>query len=176
MDSYREIVAFLEGTYDLRFFDSVIKPRLEETYDLATHFLYAEDPPARVSKYIRSLKRIPRDYIFFADMNAAKCITQRKDRVSRKYRGVEIDKIVVVVKEIEAWYLAGLSANACRTLRIKPLVNTDHIDKEQFENLRPQRFSSGIDFIIEILKVYNPSVAIDRNSSFGYFCRKHLHR
>ena len=40
--------------------------------------------------------------------------------------------------------------------------------------MMPERFDSRIDFMMEILKLFSPVTAMDKNSSFQYFMTKHF--
>ena len=80
------------------------------------------------------------------------------------------DKIIVVVKEIESWYLAILDDQKCpKFLNKCCLTNTDNIDKDRFHSLKPDRFDSITDFMLEVIKYPSISRALNRNTSFNYF-------
>ena len=96
------------------------------------------------------------------------------EKILRKYRLIDRnDKIAVVIKEIESWYLAGLSDKDSKELTGKKFKNTNTIIKEQFYNLIPNRFDSRIDFMIEILKHFSVNFAKKKNTSFNYFMEKY---
>ncbi|MHC4361138.1 MAG: hypothetical protein ACYSTN_10185, partial [Planctomycetota bacterium] len=84
----------------------------------------------------------------------------------------DINNVIVIVKEIESWYLAGLDSKNCKKLGIKVFRKTDNITKEQFDKLRPRKFNSRIDFMIEILKRFSMETAKRKNKSFDYFIAK----
>ena len=88
--------------------------------------------------------------------------------------GDRIDKnnLIIVVKEIEGWYLAGLDDESCEELGLRPFRSTDDITKEHFNNLIPNKFDSRIDFMIEILKRFSFETAKQKNKSFSYFMLK----
>ena len=54
----------------------------------------------------------------------------------------------------------------------KEFKSTDDLTKEYFQSLIPTQFSSKIDFMIEILKVYNNEIACINNLSFEKFNKK----
>ena len=56
----------------------------------------------------------------------------KKKKTQEKHPNIDKDKIIVVIKEIESWYLAGLDNKACKQLKIKNFANTDNITKEKF--------------------------------------------
>ena len=82
-------------------------------------------------------------------------------------------KIIVVVKEIESWYLAGLDNKVCKQLKIKNFPNTEKVTKEEFNSLIPKKFTSRIDFMLEILKNFSIEIAKKKNTSFRYFVEKY---
>ena len=52
------------------------------------------------------------------------------DRLSKTRRS---PRVLIVCKEIESWYLAGLTDNDCKKMGIADSLNdTDHLSKEQF--------------------------------------------
>ena len=94
------------------------------------------------------------------------------DRLSRTRRS---PMVLIVCKEIESWYLAGLTYNDCKKMGIPDSLNdTDHLSKEQFLGLMPERFGSKTEFMLEILQVFDHETARARNSSFRYFIEKYL--
>ena len=80
---------------------------------------------------------------------------------------------MVVKKEIESWYLAGLDSAACKQLKLPLSRNTDKITKEKFENLMKKKFDSRRDFMVEVLKYFSIKEAKGKNASFKYFADKH---
>ena len=84
------------------------------------------------------------------------------------------DKIIVVIKEIESWYLAGLDNEVCRQLKINNFADTDNVTKEKFNALIPKKFTSRIDFMLEILKNFSIEIAKQKNNSFRYFVEKYV--
>jgi len=77
--------------------------------------------------------------------------------------------IVVVVKEIESWYLAGIKETLARRIHIPNLMSTDDLTKEAFNALIPYEFDSRIDFMFEILKEFSTDTAQQKNRSFRFF-------
>ena len=81
---------------------------------------------------------------------------------------------MVVCREIESWYLAGLNDDSRRKIKIRRRFNkTDSISKEQFDRMMPERFVSRIDFMQEIMKLFDRETASTKNTSFEYFMRKY---
>lgn len=59
------------------------------------------------------------DYIYVTDIDRSPCITAKKERVKKEISNIDIGKIVIVIKEIESWYFAGLTAKALQSLGIE---------------------------------------------------------
>ena len=112
------------------------------------------------------------DYIFARDFNDAPCITAKKEKITSKFNQITEDKIIVVVKEIESWYLAGLDDKSLKKIGIRKRIRTtDNITKEKFNQLIPKNMLRT-DFMQEILKYFDVEIAKERNGSFGYFLNK----
>lgn len=123
-------------------------------------------------QYLKSIKGIQgADFVVLGDVNNAECVVQRRDGLSKEFK-IPPDKVVVVVKEIESWYLAGLDASACKALKIKRIGRTDHLTKETFNKVISDGRLSRLDFMVECMNKFNPSVAATNNQSFRYFAAK----
>jgi hypothetical protein len=82
-----------------------------------------------------------------------------------------------VIKEIESWYLAGLTAKDLEKLNIDyKKKKTDNLTKEQFNRLIPKKFISRIDFMQEVLKHFHLETAKQNNQSFKYFLEKYIQK
>ncbi len=168
---YRKLFILVEGLDDARFFDKIIKPIFEKKYNEVMLFQYAQRKKEKVDAFLKSIKAMG-DYFYVKDINDAPCVTAKKQKIQDKLN-IDKDRIVVVIEEIESWYLAGLDNAGSKKLGMRPLVTTSHIAKEQFDNLRPKKFDSRIDFMLEILKRFSIKTAKDKNRSFRYFLQKH---
>ena len=92
------------------------------------------------------------------------------DRLSKTRRS---PRVLIVCKEIESWYLAGLTDNDCKKMGIPDSLNdTDHLSKEKFLGLMPERFGSKTDFMLAILDLFDLDTARSRNRSFRYFMQQ----
>ncbi|MFQ6120514.1 MAG: hypothetical protein ACE5KE_11615, partial [Methanosarcinales archaeon] len=122
---------------------------------------------------VKSINSMKADYIYVRDLNDAPCITAKKEKITNKFnRIIAEDKIIVVVKEIESWYLAGLDENTSKKLGIrKKIRTTNSITKEEFNQLIPKNMPR-IEFMRKILKNYDVEIAKVRNRSLGYFLNK----
>lgn len=172
--SYKRLYIFVEGGDDERFFAKVITPIFGKKYDSVNYFNYAEETYAKVNKFVKSIEAIPADYILVGDVNSMPCVTSKKQKLQEKFKDIDKDKIIVVVKEIESWYLAGLDRKSFAKIKIPLLNKTDDITKEQFNKLIPKKYGSRIDFMVEILKYFSIETAKQKNKSFKYFSGKYF--
>ncbi len=164
---------WIEGGDDERFFKHILQPKLQSEYDFVETIGYATMKQEKVDDYLKSIKAMNADYIFVTDINDAPCVTAKKHETQNNLRNVNGDRIVVVIKEIESWYLAGLGSDQAGELGIQVPSSTDEIAKEQFDRLMPRRFDSRIDFMLEILKHFSIEVAKRKNKSFSYCFEKY---
>ena len=162
----------MEGDDDERFFDRVIKPMYERIYDHVQLWKYAPEKKQKVNGFLRSINAMQAEYLFVSDMDESPCVTDKKARIASKFEKLSEDRILIVCREIESWYLAGLNDEGCRQIGIPPSDDTDSMSKEQFDGMVPKKFVSRIDFMQEIMKVFDRKTALTRNTSFGYFMRK----
>ncbi len=171
---YERLFIWVEGLDDLRFFNRIICPSFEMKYDLVEVVPYANLKKEKINNYIRSIEAMDADYMYVTDINDAPCITFRKEGKKEKFSNLHENKIIVVIKEIESWYLAGLDEACSKKCGIRSFNTTDTIVKEEFDNVIPKKFSSSrIDFMQEILKYFDLEVAKQKNKSFSYFLEKH---
>ena len=161
----------VEGPDDDRFFQNVIRPRING-YEWITSYQYAVKSKKQVCAFIRNLDPMNADYLIFADIDLFPCITERKNQLCTAYTEVSLERIIVVCKEIESWYLAGIDEQSRQLWRIPVFNTTDKISKEQFRDVIPKKFSSRIDFMQEVMKVYSVDTACRHNDSFAYFARR----
>jgi len=170
---YRSLYILVEGNDDIRFFEKIIKPKLEEKYNSVEIKTWAVQEN-KVDSYINSFNGMKADYFFVGDIDSSPCVTAKKQKIKSKHYIIDEDRIIVVIKEIESWYLAGLDEKKAKQLGIRNYVypNTNTITKEQFNELIPRRFGSRIDFLLEILKLFSAEIAKGRNESFRYFIDK----
>lgn len=160
------LYVFVEGLDDERFVNWYLK-RLNINYKIV---LYANERKDKINKFLVSIKNTEMmDYLFLGDIDFMEH-TKKIDAIVKVYPKCSKDKIILVKKEIESWYLAGLDEENCRKMNIKYYINTNDITKEQFNSIKPKKYTR-IDFMIEILKKFNVSCAINRNDSLKEFSK-----
>jgi hypothetical protein len=170
---YKILFIFVEGNDDKRFFNKIIEPKLQKKYDCVKMICCAELKKKKIENFIKSIKSMgadyKADYIYVKDINASPCVFEKKQKVKKHLNIIDEDKMIIVIKEIESWYLAGLDIKESKKFKIKNFSFTDDITKEKFNTLINKKFDSRIDFMLEILKVYSIKTAIKKNKSFKYF-------
>lgn len=170
---FKRLFVWVEGEDDRRFFDKIIKPKLNNKYHFIETICFATMKIEKVDKYIKSVKEMDEDYIYVVDINNVQCVNLKKQIIKNRLKNIDSDRIVVVIKEIESWYLAGIDEKTSLRLKIREFNNTNNITKEVFNKLIPRRFDSRIDFMLEILKNFSIEVARRKNKSFKYFIDKY---
>lgn len=171
---YKLLFIFIEGDDDERFFQRIINPIYEKKYIAVKIIKYAKMKKEKIINFLKSIRSMRANYIFVTDINMSPCISYKKQNVTKRFDAfVNDDKIAVVIKEIESWYLAGISDNFLMKYKIPNYSATDTITKEQFNSYIPKKFDSRIDFMMEILKHFSIEIAKQKNKSFKYFLEKY---
>lgn len=173
MEIYRRLFIWVEGTDDLRFFNTVVRPRLTDRYDDVDIRRYASGMAARVNGFIRSIGAMGAEYIFVSDIDMAPCVTRKKETLQGRFDRLAMANVIIVKAEIESWYLAGLDADACAILGVRMPRNTEMLTKEQFDSLLPTQLPSRDNHMIEMLNHYGIETAKQKNRSFAYFARNY---
>lgn len=168
------LYVFLEGPDDDRFFQTILQPLFERRYSSVYRWSYAEQTAAKVDSFLRSVDAIGADYLFISDIDYWPCPSGKKQELAKRFKRLKSARIVVVIQEIEGWYLAGLDSDICRKMGVPLMADTDRLTKEACEGCRPSRFDARIDFLEEALKHYRIDVARAKNASLDYLFRKHL--
>lgn len=176
MYKYKRLLIWVEGPSDQRFFDKAIKPEFERQYGRNKVHIrqYSNIKKESVIKVTNDFEANDDHYICVGDIDKAPCASIKKQEMrDGKFENVDDDRMIIVVKEIEGWYLAGLNDDVCKRFGFSPLSNTDKAGKGQFEKLQRVKFSSDRDFMIEILKFFDIEIAKCKNKSFKYFAEKY---
>ena len=175
ISSFRRFTLFVEGDDDQRFANSILRPLLETVCDYLEIYQYAQKRPSDVRRYIRSLDHIPdANYLFIADFDQGPCVTRRKDQILSVYSNLDAGRILIVRREIESWYLAGLDSDSYEELGVPTHRNTNDVTKEHFDSLIPSYFNNRTDFMVEVLRQFDVGTARRRNGSFDYAMGKHF--
>lgn len=176
MEVYKRLYVLIEGNDDERFVNRIVKPIIANNYDHVGTYKYAKKSKKIIVRFINNISSMGADFICLGDINDSPCITAKKQRIQEdKIGDVDDDRIIVIIREIESWYLAGLDDTRCKKLRIRTYNATDDINKEEFEVLISRNKSgSRISCMLEILGNFDITVAKQKNNSFAYFHRNYL--
>ena len=173
MTGYRRLWLLLEGSDDEQFARAVLIPVFMRLYNHVDIWQYSQRSKEERAGVMRSIRAMNTDYVLLCDIDEHPCVTAKKETMKTDWSSLSGDRIAVVVKEIESWYLAGLDERDFQDLRIREVNRPDEVVKEDFDALIGGRINR-IDIMIEILKRYKLSEARRRSPSFGYFAGKHL--
>jgi hypothetical protein len=167
---YTTLYLLVEGDDDERFANRVVIPRLSSRYDYIMLWKYAQQKREKVNLFLRSIKAMGADYFLLADIDEHSCFPKKRKALLEKFTELGSRQSLIVLREIESWYLAGLPDD--NRWGLKAPVDTSDVTKEQFEAAIPKAFDSRIDYMIEILKLFDVNTAGARNPSFQYFARR----
>jgi hypothetical protein len=161
--SLKVLYVFVEGSDDERFFRWYFRRQK------ARIIKYAQEKRVKTDHFIRTITSMEEaDYIFLTDKDNYS-LNEKMQRVKLWYPSIDLGRVYIAVQEIESWYLAGLSREACNEWKIHYYIDTNDIVKEDFNEMIPRFFPSRMDFMAEILKRFSFQDAIDRNQSFRFF-------
>ncbi|MDD1720083.1 MAG: hypothetical protein LUQ25_08495 [Methanoregulaceae archaeon] len=172
--SGRRLFVFVEGSDDERFFARIIRPRLQAKYSSVELITYACMKSAKVSKFVKGIRSMNHEYILVADIDREKSVQDKKLVLLSRFDEIDENRIVVIIKEIESWYLAGLDEKAAHHLGLRYLGHTDFVTKEHFNSWIPRGYTSRISFMIECLRYFSISEAVTKNRSFRFFMGRYI--
>ncbi len=172
----KKIYLFVEGNDDALFFSSLIVPLLKDQYDDVEILQFAQMKKIRSVKFVESINMLGFDYLVFADMDEEATLAQKKRKLQMRFENVPFHKMIIVVAEIESWYIAGLKKEKAIEWKIEEIEQTELVTKEIFNQLYFKRFNSRLDFMQEILKEYDYELAKERNASFNYFFKTFIEK
>lgn len=168
----------VEGIDDYNFIKRIFKRYFEEQYVKAIPLEYAQDSPEELKTFIEIVEGSEEDdYIIFGDYKQeCGCITNTKIKINdEKFGGnADLNKILIVIREIEGWYLAGLSDDDITELKIElNLSNTNYITKKIFNDNIPRKDLKYKSIYMSILLAkFKIEYGRKRNESFCYCCEK----
>lgn len=169
----RRLYIFVEGNDDERFFRRIILPELDNRYQSIKIIQYSQMPMKKRMAFIKSIDSMPEaDYIKIRDIDYFPCVTALKQNIKKHIKCIEVSKIFVVIKEIESWYLAGISDEAIEKLKVRRRTErTDKVTKERFYTVIKNKIGA-INIMMEILESFSIRKGVKRNRSFRYFVVK----
>ncbi|HXX24142.1 MAG TPA: hypothetical protein VEO19_13420 [Terriglobia bacterium] len=167
---YTRLFLLVEGDDDARFVERVVVPALGSRYNCVQAWKFAQKKPEKVNAFLRSIKAMGADYLLLGDLNAHACFPKKKEALLQAFIELESRNTLIVVREIESWYLAGLKDD--NPLGVQAPTDTSGVTKEQFNDTMPKGYDSRIAYMIEVLKHFDIRIATTRNPSFHYFAKR----
>jgi len=169
------LLILVEGVDDETFFTRIVKRILQQRFAQVEIRQWSQMKKEKIDALIRSFKspNFPGDYLFVSDINNEPCVTAKKRKLQEdEFPSLELEKTIIVVPEIEAWYLAGLDAVSSKELGLNVPPDTNATTKEQFNKLAnkliPEHGWRTV-VLMEILDRFNLETAKSKNRSFSYF-------
>jgi len=173
--TYKPLFIYVEGSDDHRFVERIIKPLLAGVYDPIIAIECSKKPSKELRRHINGTKATcsacDGEYWYLLDKDDRPCITATKDwlMTTRGVDNVDGDRVIVVVKEIEAWYLAGTD----ELNKISRLTHTNDVTKEIFSSIsKKQGFVSPLEFMLELIGRFSLSDARVYNESLKYYLER----
>lgn len=158
------IYVLVEGSDDKRFVNNVLSPLLKEKYGSYKVWEYAKKKDEAINNFIRSINSMNCDCLFLVDSDYSEA-EDIKRKYLTKFTQLQEDKISVVLREIEAWYLSGIDEESFSKKLSKRIPNdTSHITKEMFDTYFMRL--TGTEAKIASLVNYNIGLACQRSPSF----------
>ena len=175
MTAYRQLVLFVEGPDDVRLIRAISNQLFVTRYDHVQIYQYAARKPAVVNAFLKAIDHMAADCILLGDFDNGPCVTRKKAQLSSRFSNLSTDRIQIVVAEIESWYLAGSDQSARLGLGLSThdaSMSADNITKETLESMRPSRYQSRLEFLIDLAANFASPAAASSNTSFKYFLHK----
>lgn len=178
--SKKILYIFVEGPDDEKFINAFIKDMncLTQQYKTIKCIRYGEGWNAsKINQYIdKTIQELGHDYIFLADADfgaGVDCFPHRKENLSKIYKLTDINKIWIVVEEIESWFLAGFDEQFCKKEKLDFKKKTEKVTKEVFDkidkNKKKKSHNQLIDFLIRKKSYFSYSEVTNRNESLARF-------
>jgi hypothetical protein len=168
----KSLLILVEGDDDKKFFSRVIQPEMKKLYQTVTIDDYKQRSPRRVKEEkIKPFSRAGFDCMFVADADKESSEQIKRASLAKEY-GVKEDKIVVVVRAIEGWYLAGLNEERCKKFKVSN-KSTDSLSKSHFKHICSQKGMTSYEFKTKILNYFSIPAAKRKNESFNRFAIKY---
>lgn len=180
----KKLLILLESDYDQIFFEKILLNFFEKKFDETQLVLYARIHPKTIEKIIKAYLDLGFDFIIFCDLDNANCYPSKKEEIEARFNLGEKEKILIVIKEIESWILAGVIKEVLYDVGTNKRIvtkmgvhkkgfTTDCVYSKDFDKLKPRGMSKRL-FVLRILAFFNIKKAKQRNTSFLYFFNKYL--
>ncbi len=170
----KRLFIFVEGSDDVRFFETIIKPRFEHAFLSVELITFACLKSVKVDRFINGINAMHHHYIIVADIDLEKSVHAKKKVILSRFLAADYQNVMVIIQEIESWYLAGIDDTGAKALGIHAPARSDFVTKEDFIRWIPGYYPSKIAFMIDVLKYFSLSVAVEKNKSFRFFMEHYV--
>lgn len=174
----KRLAILIEGNREEDFIRRIVEPIMIEVekYCEVITYKFPKVPKHINEIYVRTVLDMNDDILCLTDITGFRSKRDKKERVQQDHVGnIGDDKVIVIIREIESWYLAGVSRSCCRRLRIDYYHVTDNIGKEEFhEIIAKSKFKPRWVCCLEMLRNYDVTLAKQKNRSFNCFYDNHL--
>lgn len=164
---------WVEGSTDKLLFEKIQDAFLKK-YRSVKYIQYASLPKKKRIKFLNGIMNLNADYIYFTDIDDSPSVMSKINEVRRILEYIDSKRVVIVISEIESWYLAGLTDEIARKTGISVKYTRNNATKEEFNRFIPRTYRSRISFMKFIMKHFSIITAAEKNKSFKYFYENFL--
>jgi len=172
------LAILIEGNREEDFIKWIVKPIMigAGKYCEVITYKFPRVPKHINESYVRTVLDMNDDILCLTDITGFRSKRDKKEQVQRDHVGnIGDNKVIIVIREIESWYLAGVRQSYCRRLRIDYYNVTDNIGKKEFhEIIAKSKFKPRGVCCLEMLRNYDVTLAKQKNRSFNCFHDNHL--
>ena len=162
---------FVEGFYDELFIRKILTvQKIENEIKIVE---YSQMKDEKINRFLSAIKSQESLFLFIADEDGThySSTSSRIDELKRRYTKLSEDDIILVVPEIEGWYIAGLTRATAKKLKLKSIPAADNCTKERFSSILPNK-KDGTEVRNNILNNYEIEVAMTNSPSFKEFMER----
>ena len=167
------LILFIEGDDDERLVKHILTSIANETKSFIQYYQYSTKKKSSIKQYINTIINVNNwDYFFLHDNDHHLCLTSCKEFLCDIFPFICISKLIIAIREIESWYLAGLSANLCHNIGLQYIHDTSNVTKEDFSKLflelNNDDMPNLLEFKLFIIENFDLELAVTRNKSLEY--------
>lgn len=169
------VLLLVEGPTDRRFFERIILPRARQR---GLRFRVVEWSTLTMGerrRIVEDAKRANRKYGFVADQDDHPCVSSKKRSLRRTMDFLADERIHVVTREIEGWYLAGLNQRASAQAGVSwSAINggTERIRSTSIAAIDKESFRTRDQLLLAALELFDFYRAVRVSPSFRKVCQR----
>jgi hypothetical protein len=131
-----------------------------------------------VKKKVKSLRHSKVKFLLLKDLDSAPCLVDKVTAIVGEINDLTPKDVVIVVKQIESWFLAGVQDTDplfqwCTPSQRSKLASPETVDKNFFLTLVKRKkdlFSNEVLLRAYCLENYDINTALNRSPSLKRFC------